>query len=107
MKEYDIDLFKINLYKKYDYKLSKDFFNLYENNPITKGEIIVKLIISEDSKKIGGLQAIDMFVWGAHRKYEHKDEEWIKIFKKKIQYDNMYLKENKKLNVINDYVIQI
>ena len=51
MKEYDIDLFKINLYKKYDYKLGKDFFSLYENNPVTEGKIIVKLTISEDTKK--------------------------------------------------------
>jgi hypothetical protein len=50
-------------------------------------------IYHEDSKKIGGLQAIDMFVWGAHRKYEHEDIEWINIFKKKIQYDDIYLKE--------------
>jgi len=49
-------------------------------------------IYHEDSKKIGGLQAIDMFVWGIHRKYENNDAEWYRIFNKKIVLDEQYLK---------------
>lgn len=49
-------------------------------------------IYHEDSKKIGGLQAVDMFVWGVHRKYENKDMEWYGIFNKKIALDEQYLK---------------
>ena len=48
-------------------------------------------IYHEDSKKIGGLQAVDMFAWGIHRKYELKDFEWYKIFQKKIALDSQYL----------------
>lgn len=48
-------------------------------------------IYHEDSKKIGGLQAIDVFAWGIHRKYEYSDEEWYKIFNKKIALDEQYL----------------
>jgi len=49
-------------------------------------------IYHEDSRKIGGLQAIDMFAWGIHRKYENNDREWHKIFNKKIALDEQYLK---------------
>lgn len=49
-------------------------------------------IYHEDSKKIGGLQAVDMFAWGIHRKYELNDQSWYKIFKKKkIVFDDQYL----------------
>ena len=49
-------------------------------------------IYHEDSKKMGGLQAIDMFVWGIHRKYELNDQSWHKVFKKKkIALDEQYL----------------
>lgn len=49
-------------------------------------------IYHEDSKKIGGLQTVDMFVWGIHRKYELNDQNWHKIFKKKkIALDEQYL----------------
>jgi Protein of unknown function (DUF3800) len=49
-------------------------------------------IYHEDSKKVRGLQAIDMFAWGLHRKYENKDLEWYDIFSKKINFDDQYLK---------------
>lgn len=49
-------------------------------------------IYHEDSKKVGGLQAIDMFVWGIHRKYEFNDREWYEVFNKKIALDEQYLK---------------
>lgn len=37
-------------------------------------------IYHEDSKKIGGLQAADMFAWGIHRRYELGDVEWYHNF---------------------------
>jgi hypothetical protein len=60
-----------------------------------EGRIAPKIpfdIYHEDSKKIGGLQAIDMFVWGIHRKYENKDLKWYEIFDKNIILDDQYLK---------------
>lgn len=48
-------------------------------------------IYHEDSKKIGGLQAIDVFAWGIHRKHEYNDKEWYQIFNKKIALDEQYL----------------
>ncbi len=52
MKEYDINIFRINnSYQKYNYKLNEIFFALYENNLIEKGKIEVEVIISEDTKK--------------------------------------------------------
>ncbi|TRZ81447.1 DUF3800 domain-containing protein [bacterium] len=48
-------------------------------------------IYHEDSKKIGGLQTVDMFAWGIHRKYELRDKEWHQVFKEKIAFDKQYL----------------
>lgn len=48
-------------------------------------------IYHEDSKKIGGLQAVDMFVWGIHRKYEPGDKKWYRVFEKKVAFDQQYL----------------
>jgi hypothetical protein len=45
----------------------------------------------EDSKKNKGLQAIDMFAWGIHRKYEQNDKEWYLIFEEKVKFDKQYL----------------
>ena len=50
-------------------------------------------IYHEDSKNIGGLQAVDMFAWGIHRKHEFNDDEWYKVFNKKIALDEQYLKQ--------------
>lgn len=50
-------------------------------------------IYHEDSKKIAGLQAIDIFAWGIHRKYEYNDNEWYNVFNKKIALDEQYLKQ--------------
>jgi len=49
-------------------------------------------IYHEDSKKVKGIQIIDMFIWGIHRKYELLDSEWYKIFADKVALDEMYLK---------------
>jgi len=37
-----------------------------------------------------GLQAVDLFCWGIRRKYEHKDKEWLNVFKNKVVYDEVY-----------------
>lgn len=52
-------------------------------------------IYHEDSKKIAGLQAVDMFAWGIRRKYELEDKEWFDVFKNKIAFDDVYLKNKK------------
>ncbi len=39
-----------------------------------------------------GLQAVDLFSWGFFRKYEKKDLEWFDVFKKKVVFDDLYLK---------------
>jgi len=60
-----------------------------------EGRIKLKVpfdIYHEDSRKINGLQAVDMFAWGIHRKYENGDLGWYKIFHKKIALDEQYLK---------------
>lgn len=60
-----------------------------------KGRILPKTpfdIYHENSKEIGGLQAIDIFAWGIHRKYELKEYDWYNAFKEKIALDDQYLK---------------
>ncbi|OGF51685.1 MAG: hypothetical protein A2044_00230 [Candidatus Firestonebacteria bacterium GWA2_43_8] len=37
------------------------------------------------------IQAVDLFCWGIFRKYEKKDEEWFKIYHKKVRYESLYL----------------
>ena len=69
-------------------------FNRYIIDQL-KGRISPKTpfdIYHEDSKKIGGLQAVDVFTWGIHRKYEHDDRTWFNVFKDKIAFDDLYLK---------------
>ena len=45
-----------------------------------------------DSVQNMGLQACDLFCWGIHREHENKDSEWLNMFKKKIKFDDVYLK---------------
>lgn len=52
-------------------------------------------IIHGNSQEIPGLQAVDLFCWGIHRKYEHKDYEWLNIFENKIKFDQTYLPNKK------------
>jgi hypothetical protein len=68
-------------------------FNNYIKNQI-KGRInpevplnIDHLISTEDQV----LQAVDLFSWGIFRKYERRDEEWYKVFKRKVRYESQYL----------------
>jgi len=66
-------------------KLGVKEFNNYILRQL-EGRINPKMpfdIYHEDSKKNKGLQAIDMFAWGIHRKYEQNDKEWYQIFKEK------------------------
>ena len=48
-----------------------------------------------DSINIPGLQAIDLFCWGIHRKYENQDCKWYEIFEGKIKYDSVYFPNKK------------
>lgn len=43
---------------------------------------------SEDS---AGVQAADMFCWGIFRKCERGDEEWYRVFRRKIRFERVYL----------------
>lgn len=37
-----------------------------------------------------GLQAVDLFAWGVHRKYEMNDSQWYELFSEKISFDKAY-----------------
>lgn len=37
-----------------------------------------------------GLQAVDLFCWGIHRKYKDGNLEWYNVFSDKIKYENIY-----------------
>lgn len=37
------------------------------------------------------LQATDLFAWGIFQKYERKNEEWYRVFKNKVLFDEIYL----------------
>lgn len=39
-----------------------------------------------------GLQACDLFCWGVFQKYERKNSEWFDVYKKKVIFDEIYLK---------------
>ena len=59
-----------------------------------KGKIDPKVPLAIDhllSNEDSVLQAVDMFCWGVFRKYERRDEEWYRVFRKKIRYDKIYL----------------
>jgi len=36
------------------------------------------------------LQAVDLFAWGIHRKYELRDLEWYDMFQEKLAYEMIY-----------------
>lgn len=37
-----------------------------------------------------GLQAVDLFAWGVHRKYEKGDSQWYDMFSEKIDFDQVW-----------------
>jgi hypothetical protein len=49
-------------------------------------------IAHESSHMHRGLQAVDLFTWGIFRGYERRDEEWKRLFARKIYFDEVYLK---------------
>ena len=49
-------------------------------------------ITHESSHNNPVLQAVDLFCWGLFRKYECNDWEWYKVFRKKIAFEDEYLK---------------
>ena len=60
-----------------------------------KGRIDPKIpliITHKDSQEDFCLNAVDLFSWGIFRKYEKKDVAWYSVFKKKIRYEDLYLK---------------
>ncbi len=69
-------------------------FNSYIRSQI-QGRLDPKITLDLyhwDSQKTLGLQAADIFCWGIFQKYERKDTTWIDMFKKKIVFEDLYLK---------------
>lgn len=53
-----------------------------------------KLVIRHaDSCVVHGLQAADSLCWAVFRKYERRDERWIKIISRILKYESLYLPE--------------
>ena len=48
-------------------------------------------IAHQHSTETAGLQAVDLFCWGIFRKYELNDTAWYDVFKRKIEYETVYL----------------
>jgi len=48
-------------------------------------------IVHEDSVRSAGLQLVDMFAWGVHRKHEQRDEKCYSLFADKVLYEERYL----------------
>jgi len=71
-----------------------DEFNFYIRSQI-QGRLDPKVTLDMyhwDSKQSAGLQAADMFCWGIFQKYERRGTEWLEIFKKKVRFEDLYLK---------------
>ena len=49
-------------------------------------------IYHRDSSQSPGLQTVDLFCWGIHKGYEDQNIEWLEVFKKKVKFDDVYLK---------------
>lgn len=47
----------------------------------------------KNSQEVSGLQACDIFCWSVFQKYERKNEEYLKQFKDKVRFDDLYLKQ--------------
>lgn len=70
---------------------SRPKFHLQEFNKylINSLEVILPLnakfcISHMPSENHKGIQAVDIFTYGFHRKYERRDTEWYDVFKKKV-----------------------
>ncbi len=66
---------------------------LLDQIDVTVADTQISLIISHrDSQEDLCLSAVDLFSWGVFRKYEKKNVDWYDVFRKKIRYENLYLK---------------
>jgi hypothetical protein len=45
----------------------------------------------QDSQSNYCLQAVDLFSYGVFRKYERGDDSWLRVFRGKVQYDDVFL----------------
>lgn len=71
-------------------------FNAYVVNQLQASlpHLSVRFDINhEASYKIHELQAVDLFCWGIARKESHKDKEWYNLFKHKIKFETVYLRQ--------------
>ncbi len=48
-------------------------------------------IYTSASEESAGVQAADLFCWGIFRKYERGDQEWYRLFRRKIRFETVYL----------------
>ena len=53
-------------------------------------------IYHRDSSQSQGLQACDVFCWGIHKEIEDRDSEWLSVFKKKVRFNDVYLKRKER-----------
>jgi len=70
----------------------KDFNQYVQNHieglmPLNTAFHIEHLNSQEDY----GLQAVDLFCWGIYRKFEFNDDDWFKVYEKKLRYLKEYL----------------
>jgi hypothetical protein len=75
-------------------KLEIEDFNNYLSLHL-KAVIDPKAILDIDhslSHEEKAIQAVDMFAWGIFRKYEERDTKWYNLFKRKIAFEEVYLR---------------
>ena len=69
-------------------------FNSYIRSQI-QGRLDPKVTLDMyhwDSQQNPPLQAADMFCWGIFQKYQRRNTKWLEVFKKKIIFEDLYLK---------------
>jgi len=52
-------------------------------------------ITHQHSTEAAGLQAVDLFCWGMFRKYELGDTAWYDVFRNKVEYEEVYLRQGR------------
>ncbi len=72
----------------------KDFNQYVENQLQALLPLETRLFIThEASHENPGLQAVDMYCWGIARKDDRNDKAWYSLYKNKIEFETVYLKD--------------
>jgi len=53
-------------------------------------------IYHRDSSQSPGLQTVDLFCWGIHKGHEDQNAEWLEVFKRKVKFNDVYLKRKER-----------